>query len=60
MRFIGPDLITVSHSKIISAINLKLNGLEQLQHPVVTARNLIPWTMDTQPNFTSATILTFK
>jgi len=42
MRSIGPDLITVSHSKIISANNLKLNGLDQLQHPIVTAGNLIP------------------
>ena len=37
MRSIGPYLI----SKIISAINLKLNGLDQLQHHAITAGNLI-------------------
>jgi len=42
MRSVDPDLITVLHSKIISAINLKLIGLDQLQHPAVTTGNPIP------------------
>lgn len=42
MRSVCLYLITVSHSKIILTINLKLNGLDQLQHPAVRIRNLIP------------------
>jgi len=43
MKSVGLDLITLLHSKIISAINLKLNDLDQLQHPAVTTGNLIPF-----------------